>query len=491
MSTNAKGQQIALLLSGGGFRAALFHLGAMRRLHHLGVLARVTTISSVSGGSIIAATYCRMLLDRPFRFDEFEKRLVDGIKSNVRFRWTRHRARRLLRDFIIGSKSPDQPTILEAILEETFGLNIAVNALPSSPQLIINATGLHDGQAYHLLKDNPSFASMPLARAVVASAAFPIVLEPVVVAHSRVPDGKLVLVDGGVSDNRGLQCLLKMDFGEHTYIILSDASRYTQPRASKPLRFGIFDTLDRLKIISSNAEVFRANKKLSDLKKAGNIAGYCGFTIAERPAIGTDPQSMRYFLPSRYIDWARHIRDHQHASYDELPMRLTDWLAEVRTDLDALDDLEIRCLMYQGYINVTSAILSDCWKVLPEKLRRSVTNVLIHVSDPSGGIDQMEGTNFTFFHETQSRLVAKGHIRKADSFPLPMTWRKFNDDLKSKGLVTKWKSLGDIENLHNTTSIETNIIRKAERHLSASNVNSIVLRRARRLILNFKAKLTC
>src|SRR5438105_5519370 len=46
---------IALCLSGGGFRAALFHLGALRRLNELGVLSTVETISSVSGGSIIAA----------------------------------------------------------------------------------------------------------------------------------------------------------------------------------------------------------------------------------------------------------------------------------------------------------------------------------------------------------------------------------------------------------------------------------------------------
>src|SRR3954452_20292285 len=45
----------ALCLSGGGFRAALFHLGALRRLDELGVLARVDTVSSVSGGSILAA----------------------------------------------------------------------------------------------------------------------------------------------------------------------------------------------------------------------------------------------------------------------------------------------------------------------------------------------------------------------------------------------------------------------------------------------------
>src|ERR1041385_3830739 len=45
----------ALCLSGGGFRATLFHLGALRRLNETGVLARLDTITSVSGGSIMAA----------------------------------------------------------------------------------------------------------------------------------------------------------------------------------------------------------------------------------------------------------------------------------------------------------------------------------------------------------------------------------------------------------------------------------------------------
>src|SRR5882672_9715999 len=47
--------RLALCLSGGGFRAALFHLGALRRLNELGILGRVDLVCSVSGGSILAA----------------------------------------------------------------------------------------------------------------------------------------------------------------------------------------------------------------------------------------------------------------------------------------------------------------------------------------------------------------------------------------------------------------------------------------------------
>jgi hypothetical protein len=44
-----------LCLSGGGFRAALFHLGALTRLNELGLLAETGTVVAVSGGSILAA----------------------------------------------------------------------------------------------------------------------------------------------------------------------------------------------------------------------------------------------------------------------------------------------------------------------------------------------------------------------------------------------------------------------------------------------------
>src|SRR5919199_558200 len=45
---------IALCLSGGGYRAMLFHLGALWRLNELGYLPKLTRVSSVSTGSITA-----------------------------------------------------------------------------------------------------------------------------------------------------------------------------------------------------------------------------------------------------------------------------------------------------------------------------------------------------------------------------------------------------------------------------------------------------
>src|SRR5215218_9775414 len=45
---------IALSLSGGGYRAMVFHLGALIRLNEVGLLEKLARVSSVSGGSITA-----------------------------------------------------------------------------------------------------------------------------------------------------------------------------------------------------------------------------------------------------------------------------------------------------------------------------------------------------------------------------------------------------------------------------------------------------
>ena len=54
---------VGLSLSGGGYRAMMFHVGVLYRLNEVGLLGKLTRISSVSGGSITAA-YLGLLWDR-------------------------------------------------------------------------------------------------------------------------------------------------------------------------------------------------------------------------------------------------------------------------------------------------------------------------------------------------------------------------------------------------------------------------------------------
>ena len=80
----ARSSGIGLCLSGGGYRAALFHLGAVRRLNELGVLSKVTTVSAVSGGSILAAHLAEVLRPWPDPGDvvaDFDERVARPFRA--------------------------------------------------------------------------------------------------------------------------------------------------------------------------------------------------------------------------------------------------------------------------------------------------------------------------------------------------------------------------------------------------------------------------
>src|SRR6476646_7733198 len=56
--TGAYAMKIGLALSGGGFRATIYHVGLVRFLRDAGILPHVNHITAVSGGSIFAAHLC-------------------------------------------------------------------------------------------------------------------------------------------------------------------------------------------------------------------------------------------------------------------------------------------------------------------------------------------------------------------------------------------------------------------------------------------------
>jgi predicted acylesterase/phospholipase RssA len=98
--------KVGLALSGGGFRASLFHIGALAKLAEMDVLRRVEVLSCVSGGSIIGAHYYlevrRLLQTKPDEeitrqdymdiVSNIEKDFLEGVKQNIRTRvaaeWT-------------------------------------------------------------------------------------------------------------------------------------------------------------------------------------------------------------------------------------------------------------------------------------------------------------------------------------------------------------------------------------------------------------------
>ncbi len=67
--------KVGLALSGGGFRASLFHIGVLARLAELDMLRRVEVISCVSGGSIVGAHYYLELRSSSARSPTMRNRL--------------------------------------------------------------------------------------------------------------------------------------------------------------------------------------------------------------------------------------------------------------------------------------------------------------------------------------------------------------------------------------------------------------------------------
>ena len=92
--------KVGLALSGGGFRAALYHIGTLAKLAELDVLRHVQVLSCVSGGSIVGAFYyleLRRLLQSKHDADitredyieivrRIETEFVLGVQRNVRMR---------------------------------------------------------------------------------------------------------------------------------------------------------------------------------------------------------------------------------------------------------------------------------------------------------------------------------------------------------------------------------------------------------------------
>src|SRR5689334_5564195 len=82
-------KKLGLALSGGGFRATLYHLGLIRFLRDAGILPMVTHITSVSGGSIMAAhlvLHWKRYTGTEAEFDEVAAELVSFIQLDVRNR---------------------------------------------------------------------------------------------------------------------------------------------------------------------------------------------------------------------------------------------------------------------------------------------------------------------------------------------------------------------------------------------------------------------
>lgn len=253
-----EGKKIGLALSGGGYRAAAYHIGTLRALHKLNVLDKVDVISSVSGGSITAAYY---VLNKDKGFDTFEKYFKEKLKHNVL--WIAIIELLLVIGAIIAiiKFSPDGygiwafvGCIVLLLLVWYYVLPVSkfiewaccllffkgakLDSLPDSPVLAINSTDLSTGNQFTFSQDrmtcypyrkNLRFktSGFPLARAVMASSCIPQIFSPIKIGKKYRTGKSLkkpLLVDGGLYDNQGAHKFESSDSHYAVdYAIVSDA----------------------------------------------------------------------------------------------------------------------------------------------------------------------------------------------------------------------------------------------------------------------------
>lgn len=344
-------RRFGLALSGGGFRAALYHLGVIRFLRDAGILSLVTHITSVSGGSVIGAhlalnwnRYCGTDED----FQNTAEELLQFLKLDVRNRIVRrfppmaavNAGRRAMR--METRRQYTRAGLLEHHYEKYLYGDTALFALPDAPRLYILATNLSEGSlcAFHkdgLLLQRRSLsekqmhfeeveiglATVPMA--VAASSAFPGFFPPLELQGKDVcakggQFARHAFTDGGIYDNIGLRMFrhLWQMAGENGFagVVVSDAGATFKVR-SEIRAGGLLSTALRSSDILMN--------RVNELEQE---------SFLDTPGV--------HFLP---ITQLVRQTDDPTAPHHEIQRQA----ALIRTDMDQFSNLEITALVQHGY----------------------------------------------------------------------------------------------------------------------------------------------
>ncbi len=332
---------VALSLSGGGFRAMLFHIGSLWRLNELGYLKGLKRISSVSGGSITAGMLGLKWGQLGFGANNVAANYVTEVVAPIRAlaSTTIDRASILGGIFTSGSISDK---VANAYREHLFD-NATLQHLPddaSAPRFIINATSVQTGALFRFSRPyiadyrvgrvlNPT---VELAVAVAASSAFPPVLSPCAIEFdpaSWVTSGsedlhlppytsRAVLSDGGVYDNLGLETTWKR---YETVLVSNGGGKMAAEQSphSDPVRHAIRIN----EIIDNQVRSLRARQVIDSFKAGIRKGSYWGIRT-DIAAYGVNGA-----LPC--------------------PLAQTTVLAETATRLKALPDVTQERLINWGY----------------------------------------------------------------------------------------------------------------------------------------------
>ena len=340
---------VGLALSGGGFRATLFHLGSLWRLNELGWLPKLTVITSVSGGSIAAGVLAHRWKNLRFDNNGVAANFTDEMETPLR----RFCARNIdvlagLVGMLPGVSGGD--VVAYRYKKYLFG-DATLQDLPSGaniPRFLFYATSLQTGASVRITKEYladykvgqwPS-PTLPLAMAVAASSAFPPVLSPLIIKTdaSRWQDmpgtrffgderyrSRLILTDGGVYDNLGLEAI----WDRYETVLVSDAGA---PLAPDPGASGAWAnlTVRVLDILTDQTRALRKRRLIEDFKSNVRHGTYWGITT--------------------------HIDDYQLSDAITKDSDLTAALKEMRTRLNEFSAEEQGRLINWGYALTDAAM---------------------------------------------------------------------------------------------------------------------------------------
>jgi predicted acylesterase/phospholipase RssA len=386
-AANWKKRRIGLALSGGGYRAALFHAGALESLERLGV--RVTHMSTVSGGSLIGAYYAAG--GEPA---EFREAVVAGRFNLKRELLLLHNSLRLilparlpLFDVRLLPWSYDRRNVQSALVRKLL-LDRGRARLDHNewqPRLMVNATDLTFGliigmtergflvkgpsgaQFYELGERLELSQSLDLADRVAISGAFPVAFPSARVGATLEDVGStgessrpLNLADGGIVDNLGITSLraaaTSADGGDLTSGEIETITDWTMDSSWK------VDTV----LISDAGAAFEVRPELSQVElfaRLFDVAGALGGQAACDPRSGaicfsarrylTEPESFfRIWDSERTLDDERQTRGLQLIPYRYPEPVLRDLVALVpgdRPDLEhALEEFLSRSPYHGG-----------------------------------------------------------------------------------------------------------------------------------------------
>lgn len=351
---------LGLALSGGGFRASLFHIGSLIRINEAGLLPKIDEVTSVSGGSItsayLAINWSKLQFDHQGTATNFDDVVVQPLRK-------------------FCGRTIDVGTILGGILspfhhpsnilirkyrKHLFG-DKTLQDMPApgaGPRFTIYATSLQTGASvrftreylgeYHLGKIfDPNIY---IAFAVAASSAFPPPLCPVELkldAHawkaSEISDqhgdeylkGTMWLADGGIYDNLGLERLTQ----RCDRVLVSDAGAPFS--VMRKFRLGRFSQLARTKraldIMGDQVRALRARHLVREFIDGRREGAYWGIGTA----IDDFPLADKGLPPAL-------VRDSD----------LTRKIAKMRTRLNKFNDEEQAHLINWGYALCDGALRS-------------------------------------------------------------------------------------------------------------------------------------